>query len=292
MLRLRLVSLNPFRFGLRLALLLVATLAACGGDDGAATRRSGSASPRVISLSPALTRIVVALGEQDSLVGVDRFSRQLPGLGDVEELGGLFATDLERSVQLEPTLVLAVGNREQQSYFDALLGRGVAVEVFDGHSLDEVLASFVRVGQLLGREDKGRALSQQVRNQLERIEQSAPKRRPKIAIVVDLEPLYVVAGGSFVNELVSIAGAENVFDELQTPYARVGLEALAERAPEILIDTTRPAGAGDGEAEEARARWLRFAWIKRVEFLPQGILTLPGPDLAEATAQLRESIRP
>lgn len=233
----------------------------------------------------------MALGEQNALVGVDRFSRQLPGLSEIAELGGLFATDLERSVQLEPTLVLAVGNREQQGYFDALRNRGVNVEIFEGHSLDEVLESFVHVGQLLGCEDRGRALSLQVRNKLDRIEHSAPAERATIAIVVDLEPLYVVAGGSFVNELISIAGAENVFASLPTPYARVGLEALAERAPDILIDTTRPAGAA-GEADAARAHWKRFRWIQRVEFLPQGILTLPGPDLGEATAQLRKAVQP
>jgi len=274
-----------------LAVMLAATLVGCGNDPLKSAERDPLAPPRVISLSPALTRIVVALGEQDALVGVDRFSRQLPELSDVAELGGLFATDLERSVQLDPTLVLAVGNREQQGYFDALRSRGVNVEIFEGHSLDEVLESFVRVGRLLGSEDRGRALSLQVRSKLDRIERRAPAERATIAIVVDVEPLYVVAGGSFVNELISIAGAENVFAALPTPYARVGLEALAERAPDILIDTTRPAGAA-GEAEQARAHWKRFRWIQRVEFLPQGILTLPGPDLAEATAQLRQAVQP
>ena len=242
----------------------------------------------MISLSPALTRIVIAVGGANTLVGVDRFSSRLPGLERAEDLGGLFATDLERSVELQPTLVLAVGNREQLSYFDALRSRGIAVETFEGHTLEEVLESFSRVGRLVGREAEGLALAQKLRSVLSELADSRQEPAIRIAIVVALDPLYVVGGGSFVNELIAIAGAENVFASLPQPYARVGLEALAESAPAVLIDTTR----SEDEAASARAHWERFSWVERVEVLPQGILTLPGPDLAEATLLLRDSLRP
>ena len=284
------ITLTPFSLAALAALVALVTATACEQSDDAAAP-SSAPETRVISLSPALTRIVVALGAERTLVGVDRFSRQLPGLHGLPELGGLFATDLERTVQLAPTLILAVGNREQQSYLSALQTRGVAVESFDGHTLEEVLASVERIGRLLGNESQGCSLAQSIRSELDQIAASSEQRtapRPRIAIVVAVDPLYVVAGGSFVNELIEIAGAENVFGELPEPYARVGLEALAERAPEVLVDTTRAAD----EAGAARGYWQRYRWIRRLAFLPQGILTLPGPDLAQATTQLREAIHP
>ena len=268
-----------------LACLGALLIAACDLD----TRpRDAGTGPRVISLSPALTRIVLELGASGQLVGVDRFSHRLPGVDDAVDLGGLFATDLERSVELAPTLVLAVGNREQQSYFDAMRRRGARVETFEGHSLEEILHSYTRVGALLGREVEATRLATRVRTLLDQLEDGRAEVEARVAIVVAVDPLYVVGGGSFVNELITVVGATNVFADLEQPYARVGLEALAERAPDVLIDTTRAAGEDDA----ARRHWQRHPWVKRVAVLPQGILTLPGPDLAEAAQMLRESLQP
>ena len=54
----------------------------------------------------------------------------------------------------------------------------------------------------------------------------------------------------------------------------------------------KAAAAAADEAGAARGYWQRYRWIRRLAFLPQGILTLPGPDLAQATTQLREAIHP
>jgi ABC-type Fe3+-hydroxamate transport system substrate-binding protein len=113
-----------------------------------------------------------------------------------------------------------------------------------------------------------------------------------MAVVVELDPLYVVGGGSFVNELVTAAGGANVFADLEQPYPRVSLEVLAERAPELLLDTTFDEARMATAQHDARAYWSRFPWVRRVEVLPQGILTLPGPDLADAALLLNERISP
>jgi iron complex transport system substrate-binding protein len=247
----------------------------------------------VISLSPTLTEVVVALGARESLVGVDQFSRELPGLEAVPSLGGLFAADLERAVELRPSLVLGVRSEQQQAFFDALRARGVRCEAIEtGGRLGEVLAGFERVGELLGREVEAAALVARVRAELDAVARSvAGRAKPSVALVLDRDPLYVVGGGSFVSELIELAGGRNVFGDLEGAYPRVSFEVLAARAPEVLLDASLAPGAARAPGD-ARAAWQRFAWVRRVELLPFRPATRAGADLARGAAEIRDAIHP
>ena len=243
---------------------------------------------RVISLSPSISGVLVALGVGDALVGSDRFSRKLPGLEEVPSLGGLFAPDLERAIELRPTLILGVASAQQRPFFEQLRARGVPVHEFEPHTLPEVLASFRQIAKLVGREPEGAALVARIVRDLDGIAATtAAHGRPSVAMVVNREPLYIVAGGSFVSELIRIAGGENVFGDLEAPYPQVGLETLAERQPEVLIDTTYPGLDDEGDA---RRYWSRFAWIGRVELIPTGVVTVPGAELASAARLIQTAL--
>ena len=83
---------------------------------------------RIVSLSPLISRVLLALGAGNEIVAVDRFSRELPELETLPSLGGLFSPDLERTLELRPTLVLAVRSAQQTPFFNQLRARGVRVE--------------------------------------------------------------------------------------------------------------------------------------------------------------------
>ncbi|MCP4007150.1 MAG: ABC transporter substrate-binding protein [bacterium] len=245
---------------------------------------------RVISLSPSITAIVVALGATDQLVGIDRYSRDVKGVGHLPSLGGLFAPDLERAVELRPTLVLAVSSAQQTGFFAQLRARGVRVRELEPYTLGEVFESYREIGDLLDRDAE--PLIARIRAELEQIRASSLNRpRPSVALVIERDPVYVAAGGTFVDELIRVAGGRNVFGDLQSRYPQVSLELLAERAPDLLIDSTVP-DLDPARMAEARAHWARFNWIGRVEFIAPGVATVPGTDLAEGARLLREQIHP
>lgn len=234
-----------------------------------------------MSLSPAATEILIALGARDQLVGVDRFSRQVAGVGEVPSLGALFSPDLERTVELAPTLVFGVAGQQQSGFFDLLRARGVRVEALSPYSLAEVLDSYETIAALVGRPERGTELRRAVEVELEAIRAGAPGEPRSVAVIVEREPLYVVGGGSFVTSLIESAGGRNVFADLEAPYPVVSLEVLAERAPQVLIDTSSAGGHWDG-----------LAWSPRVETLRQGVVSLPGARLPEAARILRDRIHP
>ncbi|HXZ86466.1 MAG TPA: helical backbone metal receptor [Myxococcota bacterium] len=276
------------RPSLRVCLLALALAAACRPRA-----EPGARELRIVSLSPSTTGVLLALGLRGEIVGIDRFSRELPDCAGIPTLGGLFAPDLERTLELRPSLVVGVRSQSQAAFFAALRARGIAVhELETGGSLDSVLGNYELLGALVGRRDAGRALAARVRGQLDAVARSVAGRlRPTVALVVERDPVYVVAGGSFASALIEIAGGANVFADLPRSYPEVSLELLAERAPELLIDSTQSDRGPEAQAA-ARAYWRRVASVKRVELVPPGVATLPGAELARGAELLRARIHP
>lgn len=271
-----------------MCLLALALAAACRPRA-----EPGARELRIVSLSPSTTGVLLALGLRGEIVGIDRFSRELPDCAGIPTLGGLFAPDLERTLELRPSLVVGVRSQSQAAFFAALRARGIAVhELETGGSLDSVLGNYELLGALVGRRDAGRALAARVRGQLDAVARSVAGRlRPTVALVVERDPVYVVAGGSFASALIEIAGGANVFADLPRSYPEVSLELLAERAPELLIDSTQSDRGPEAQAA-ARAYWRRVASVKRVELVPPGVATLPGAELARGAELLRARIHP
>lgn len=247
----------------------------------------------MISLAPSITRIIVALGATGKLVGVDAYSLRLGELSGVPSVGGLFSPDLERAVELAPSLVLAVESAELRAFLEALDSRGIHVETIAPQTLEEHLGSIESIGLWLGIPDRAQKLTRQLRVELMEVKartRDAGLEPTRVALVVEREPLYVVGAGSFVQDLLEIAGGRNVFADLELAFPQVSLEVLAERAPALLLDSTVLARSGPRAAQEASRYWKRLLPETRVEVLPRGDITLPGPHLARSAETLRELI--
>lgn len=269
------------------ALVLVAL---AGGRAGADAVEGPAGARRVVSLNPSLTAILVALGAADRLVGVDAWSqRQNPELAGLPTVGGLYNPSLEALVALSPDLVVFVPAAEQRDFHARLSTLGVRVERFEPVRFDEVLASIERLGRIVGREAEARARVAEiarVRSTLERAAAGLP--RPRAVLVLQRDPLFVVGGANFIDEMLTSVGARNVAGGFADPYPRVSLEWLVAQAPEVIIDSSH-------DADPPGPYWARYASLPavasgRVVQLPAGIATLPGPDLDDALRLLSRGV--
>lgn len=271
----------------RLAVVLLACLLA-----GAAAARGEPPARRVVSMNPSLTRILVALGARDVLVGVDEFSaRAEPAVAALPRVGGLYAPSLEAVVTLRPDLVVLVPSAEQREFRERLEALGVEVLGLapDPVGFDTVLAAIETLGRRVGREAAARERTATIRHTRDAVRR-AVRGRPRLraVFVLQREPLFVVGRGSFLDEMLAIAGAENLGAALGEPWPRASLEWLVAQRPEVLLD-------GDADAEPAARYWRRWPSIPavaqgRVVALDQGLVTLPGPDLDEALLRLARAL--
>lgn len=247
--------------------------------------------PRVVSLNPSLTSILLALDAGAALVGVDDWSaRDLPEVAELPRVGGLFNPSLEAILALEPDLVVWVPSAQQRNLRERLTELGIAVLVLENISLREVLASIEELGARVGREDAARERVRAIRRAFTEAERASFRReRPRALLVLQRDPLYVVGGGSFLDAMLRAAGAENLAADFDEPYPRVGVEWLIAVQPELILD----AAQAPEHAAEHWSRWPSLPAVAEggVVTLPAQAITLPGPHLDAAVRWLARAVR-
>lgn len=269
------------------ALALVANLVA------APARAAGAPDAhRVVSLNPSLTAILLDLGARNALVGVDDFSaRQQPAVAALPRAGGLYDPNLEAVTALRPDLVVLVQGVEQRAFGERLEALGIPVEVFDPKTYDDVLETIERLGARVGRTDAAHAKVAGLRRARDAAMQAAAGQpRTRAVLVLQREPLFVAGAGSFLDDMLRAAGAENLAAELPGLYPRASLEWLIAAKPEVIVDTAVDPNA----ARTFWARWPSIPAVRDGRVIPvdASIVALPGPHLDDALRLLAEALAP
>lgn len=247
---------------------------------------------RIVSLAPAVTEMLFAVGAGPDVVGVTEFCDWPPAARNLPRVGSYVKPNVERVVSLRPDVVIAVpapGNRaDVESLGD--LGLHVVV-VREGPAIADVLDSIRTVAVEAGRADRGEAVIASVRARLEELRArlaEAPRRR--VLVVVGRNPLVVAGRETLIDESLRAAGGENVAGDL-AGWPRLSVEAMIQRAPEVILDGSI---THEGGAEPAFYRELGLAAGRNggVRALRLDEVLRPGPRLAEGVEKLAREIHP
>lgn len=279
---------------------LLAALAACGSDspgdaraesapsasDGApvavtdaAGRRVTLPAParRVVSLVPSVTLTLDALGARAVLVGRTDFDTVAWAAG-VPSVGGGLSPSLEALVSLAPDLVVRFAGAQDRATPERLDALGIAHAAVRPDDIEEIFESIRVVGTLVGRAGAADSLVARLRSRLDSVRTAwAGAPRPRVAYVLGGTPPWVAGPGTYIDELIELAGGENAFADLETLYASVSLEEFVARDIDVILVHR------DGDF---RARFAGGTPIREVS----DILELPGPAVAEAAAEVADAI--
>ena len=281
-----------------LALLLVA-LTACsprppaGGvsitDDWGRTVALAAPARRVVSLSPASTEILFALGAGPRVVGRTRFGRWPPAARAVPAVGDGIEPNVEAVAARRPDLVVLYAsalNRPAVAGLDAL---HIPVAVLSLDQTADVGRAARRLGTLTGTADAAESLMAAFADSLRAVEARAaaqPGRRPRIYVDVQASPPITVGMGSYLSQVLAAAGAANAFADVRAPSAPVSLEAIALRDPDAVLvladDTTRPPDLASRPGWDA----VRAVREGRILVVDANLYGLPGPRMPRAAADL------
>jgi len=280
-----------------LSRLSVVAALICAAACSASTSAPAPAAPaaRVVSLAPAFTETLIALGAADRVVGIGRFDPGVPGHADLPRLGDAMSVNLETLTSLRPDLVL-VNARVLADKLEPVASRIRVVEL-PTDRMDDALRSITEIARLTDREREGKALVGKIGEALGAARARAEGRRargekaPRVLVVVQRRPYYTAGKGSFVDDVLTAVGAENVFGGIDRPWPTVGEEAIVAAAPDVILD----ASVGDVDTDAGRAElladWQRFPTMPavrdgRVLVIREDAIFRAGPRIPEALAVL------
>jgi iron complex transport system substrate-binding protein len=264
----------------------------------------GQTPKRIVSTAPSLTELLYALGLGDRIVGVDRFSRYPPEALRKPRIGDYANPNLEAIAALRPDLVIIPVNPAKLAERLAVL-RLKVLEI-DQESLTKLYESFRVIGQATGAAAQAAKLESTVRAQLEAVRaRAAPLKKTRMMFVVGRTPnrldgLIVAGQASYLNEIIALAGGENVFRDAVASYPGVSLEEVLARNPDVIVDMGDMAdtvGVTDEHKREVTSLWERLSSVAavkqhRVYAVASDIYVEPGPRVVDAAKAFLEMLHP
>ena len=285
-----------------LLLTLTAPVAVRGPAPLEAAQDSRAAAPRrIISLVPAVTEMLFAIGAGPAVVGVSTFDRYPEQVATRPRVGALVDPDFERILTLRPDLVVVYGS--QDDLMQRLARANIPIYRYRHATLDDILRTIREIGELVGRLEDADRLATRIAADLDAIRASVAGRpRPRTVILFGREPgslrgMYASGGYGFVHDMLEIAGGEDIFADVPRENLQATAETLLARAPEVIIEL-RSSGTGWTPERLAaeRAVWRGLPSLPavrsgRIRILTDESLTVPGPRVAESVRRIAEALR-
>lgn len=250
---------------------------------------------RVVALAPSATEIVFAIGRQDRLVGVSRFSDTPEAARALPKVGSYVHLDLERIVALKPDLCLAIRDGNPKAVVDRLEAMQIPVYAVDPRDLESVMETVAAVGDLLNAQENARRLVADMRRRIDAVDRRVAKavHRPRVFLQIGMTPIVSAGASTFLHELITRAGGVNAAAGASA-YPRFSREQVIALAPEVLIITSMNR---EGLFQQALAEWRRWPQVpavanNRVHIVDSNCLDRPSPRLVEGLEQLARIIHP
>lgn len=258
-----------------------------------------SAPRRMISIVPAVTEMLFAIGAGPRLVAVGSFDRHPPEVAPLPRVGALLDPDVERILSLRPDLVVVY---ESQTDLRQQLERaGIPMFVYAHAGLPDVTATLRALGRRVGAAAEGARVASEIERSLQVIRDRVRHRaRPRTLLVFGRDPqalgnIYASGGYGFLNDMLEVAGAVNVFADINRQLVQASLETILRSAPEVIVELRYTGDLRQDEVERARSDWKALPSVPAVRLNQVYVLigdefVVPGPRIPAAVEKLANAI--
>jgi iron complex transport system substrate-binding protein len=297
------VSLNAHRTRVvSLCVLLLAALvfsASCGRFD--AGQKESGRPQRIVSLTPSTTEILHAVGAFDRVVAVSDYCTYPPEVERLPKVGGWNNPNLEQIAALRPDLAV-FWDSQAEFVKDKLEGIGIRTLSVPSRSLADAYAAIEQIGEATGNVEEARRVLAETRGKVEEVRARAgalPRRR--VLCIVDRVPgtlrdLYAATEGSFIAELMEVAGGVSVAPPAQGGWGKIQKEAIVALDPDVIIDLMMQPTEGS-LAEDTQAVWRELSQVRavregRVRALRDQTIIHPSQFVGDSARKFAELIHP
>ena len=250
---------------------------------------------RVISLAPSITEIVYALGQENRLKGVTRYSDYPREATKIPRIGSYVRLDIERIVALNPDLCIATKDGNPKAVIDRLALLKIPVYVVNPHDLNTILETILKIGTILNAAGRAKTLTTSMHNRIQRVNSRVAKvaDRPRVFFQIGISPIVSAGTDTFIHELIELAGGINLAKGPVT-YPRFSREQVLALQPEVFIITSMSRQA---VFEQIKAEWRRWPSMpavrdERIFLVDSDLFDRPSPRLVAGLELLARLIHP
>jgi len=259
-------------------------------------RRMYFAKPpaRIVSLAPSITEMLFAIEAGEQLIGVTDFCDYPPEALKKSKVG--YANpNLESLLALRPDLVVTPNDFLKPDVIAKLEQLKIPVFILADKNVESIFAHIQTLGRIVGRSTKADAVAIELRREVTAIQQRVQGLPPvRMLYVLNSQPLITVGPGSFIDQLIGMAGGVNVAAKSATPYPRLSMETVLQEDPEVLVF---PVGKAEGISESEQQSWRRWSTLTavrqgRLRQISADQLNRPGPRIAQGLESLAGILHP
>ncbi|MEO7039020.1 MAG: helical backbone metal receptor [Gemmatimonadaceae bacterium] len=285
-----------------IALIAVVTLGACGesrsakptahvDDFGASIEAGTVAAPaRIASLNPATTELLFALGAGPRLVARTTWDVWPDSARAVADVGPGLRPNVEAVLARHPDLVVLYASEENRVAADQLRAAGIRVIALRTDRLSDFARATLEIGRAVGESASAVTVIDTMQRTLARVRAATlPLDHPTVFWHVWDSPIYTIGAGSFLDELLNIAGGTNVYADRTEPSPQVSLEDVIRCDPRIIL-----AGAAGERSLKASPLWQGVRAVRegRVLVVDTNLVGRPSVRAGEAAVSIARLLHP
>jgi iron complex transport system substrate-binding protein len=250
---------------------------------------------RIVSLAPNITEILFSLGLDEEIVGVSIHCNFPEKAMNKPRVGSYISLDYEKITSLKPDLIIATGAGNTRDMVERLEKLGFPTYVLFPRNFGDILKSIGHIGEVVNRKREARGINEEMRKRKQRVVEIAQGLpRPKVFIQIGDVPLVTVGKGSFADDLIRLAGGENIAGKEKEVYPRFGMEEVLKRSPEVIVISSMNPQRDYRKILEAWTRWKTIPAVKngRLHLIDSDLLDRPSPRIIEGLEELAKVLHP
>ena len=267
-------------------------------DDLGVTVTIENPPERIVSLSPANSEILFALGLDEKIVGVTEYCTYPEAALSKEKIGGFSTVNIEKVSVLNPDLIVAADGNSEETVAH-LRELGFTVITINADTIDTTLDDILLLGKATGADDEAEALVSSMKEDLEEIaEKTSTEEKPTILHCMWTDPLWVSGSATFQDEMIAAAGGINAA-AAEEGWVALTMEKFLTMNPDIIVvDSGNGMGVGADDAlrdfflKDPRMQSLSAVQNEQVYVVNADIIDRGGPRIVEGVEALAEIAHP
>lgn len=251
----------------------------------------------IISTAPANTENLVALGLANKIIAADEYSADVEGLSKDTKLMDFTTPDAEAIIELDPDIIVATEyNGSSEDPYKAVKDAGICVVYIpSSNSIDGIYEDITFLADLFDVSDKGEEIISSMKSDIKEIQEIGSKIKDKKKVYFEIGPapnLYSFGNSTFLNELVEIAGAENIFKD-QESWISPSSESVIDANPDVILTNVNYV---ENPIDEIMKRdgWENITAVKEkaVYSIDTNSSSRPTPNVIKALKEMAKAIYP